>query len=257
MNAQGIKELLEQSQKIYTINNYLNKERFMSYAKVKYPLLSDRNAEALWAIWEMVCSGNVYKLRNVLDNNLEAAWKIAEGVYNSITKGAYVRFDYDYQPMTARWKIYYRHGEEGDMQTMELDLRDKEDAIKYALLLQQENVEILLRVDFYETVTRCDTERTEVPIYNGDIIFCNHTERFCFSDNSGAYVCCGDCYKKLLYTAGRGYLWRDEPNYEQDKHGNENRYNYHVFDGYDKSFRVVGNIYVDRSILVEKEEEDD
>lgn len=257
MNAQEIKDLLEQNHKIYTMNGYLNKERFKSYAQAKYPLLSDRDAEALWAIWEMICSGNVYKLRNVPDNNLDAACGIAEEVYNAITKGAHVRLDYDYQPMTARWKIYYRHGEEGDMQTMELDLRNKEDAIKYALLLQQEDVEILQRVDFYETVERCDTERTKVPIYNGDIIFCNHNERFCFSENSGAYVCCGDCYKKLLYTAGRGYLWRDEPNYEQDKHGNDNRYNYHVFDGYDKAFRVVGNIYVDRSILVEKEEEDD
>ena len=47
MNAQEIKDLLEQNHKIYTMNGYLNKERFKSYAQAKYPLLSDRDAEAL------------------------------------------------------------------------------------------------------------------------------------------------------------------------------------------------------------------
>lgn len=258
MNAQDIKTLLEQSHKIYTINGCLNKERFKSYAQAKYLSLSERDTEALWRIWETICSGNFYQLQNVPDKNLDAACVIAEESYNAIAKGAYIKSDYDHLPMTAQWKIYYRQEKEGDIQTMELDLRKREDAIKYALLLQQENAEILLRTDFHETIEVNDGKHSKVHIYDGDIIFCNDSESLInIFDESGAYVCCDNCYKRLLYTAGRGYLWRDEPNYELDKDGNDCRYNQHVFNGYGKTFRVVGNIYVNSSILVEEKEEEE
>lgn len=89
---------------------------------------------------------------------------------------------------------------------MSLNLREKEDILKYALLLQQEETEILHRVDFFERVqVSCGTsgsKRIELDIYDGDIIFCTEKDRFSWGDGSGAYLCIDGCYKRLMYTPG-------------------------------------------------------
>jgi hypothetical protein len=133
---------------------------------------------------------------------------------------------------------------------------ESDDVIKYALLLQQECIEIRCRLDFYETVeTRYGTDRTKVDIYDGDIIFCTDSDKWGLSDNSGVYLCTDDCYKRLMYTPGRGYIRRGEPDFEQYENGKDCIHNSYAFNSYDRKFKVVGNIYVDNSVLTERKEE--
>ena len=254
----NIKETLEQIKEVREWSFYVNKERFMGHAKVMYPTLDDREIESVWRIWEYVSTFNLCQLEAKSEALVLTSIKIAQAAYDSVCKGAHVRW-HDYTPKTNQWRVCYRHGEDGKIMQIDVDLREKEDVLKYASLLQQEEVEILHRLDFYEKVTvfcaSSDLKDKEISIYEGDIIFCTDKDRWFFSDNSGAYLCINGTYKRLMYTPGRGYIRRGEPDYEQDKDGNDCRYRNYVFNSYDRSFRVVGNIYVDNSVLIEKKEE--
>lgn len=250
----NIKETINQVEELRTWNNYVNKERFVSYAEVKYPL-TNRDAEALWRVWDYIVNLNWYKLQEVSDEKMEMVVSVAREVYESVCKGAHVHWREEF-PKTPRWRVYYRKGERVKIQQVDIDLLQKECVIKYALLLQQEGVEILHRLDYYETVeTSYGTERKKVDIYDGDIIFCTESDRWSLSDNSGAYVCMNGCYKRLMYTPGRGYIRRGELDFEQDDKGSDCRYRNYVFNSYDRKFQVVGNIYVDNRVLSEKKEE--
>ena len=254
----NIKETLEQIKEVRDWSFYVNKERFMGHAKAMYPTLGDREIESVWRIWEHVSTFNLYQLEEKSEDLILTATKIAQTVYDSICKGAHVHWRY-YTPKTNPWRVYYRHGEDGEVMQIDVNFREKEDVLKYASLLQQEEVEILHRLDFYEKVTvscaSSDLKGKEISIYEGDIIFCTDKDRWSFSDNSGAYLCINGAYKRLMYTPGRGYLRRGEPDYEQNKDGSDCRYRNNVFNAYDRRFWVVGNIYVDNSVLIEKKEE--
>ena len=45
----NIKEILEQLKEINQWRGYMNKERFISYAKAKYPF-DDKEAESMWKV---------------------------------------------------------------------------------------------------------------------------------------------------------------------------------------------------------------
>lgn len=255
----NIRETIEQVKQIREWNSYVNKERFASYAKAKAPL-TDRQAGALWKVWEHITALNWYELGKLPDETIQEATDTARETYEAITQGAHIHWR-ENTPKTPRWKIYYRHGEVGnEIQQMTLDLREKQDALKYALLLQQEGIEILHRLDYYKTVETYKADSTgkhpKIDIYDGDIIFCSDKDGWSWHDDSGAYLCTEDGYKRMMYTPGRGYLRRGEPDFEQDKDGDDCCYNSHVFNSYDRSFRVVGNIYVDNSVLIEKSKEE-
>lgn len=253
-----IKEILEQLKEINQWRGYVTKQRFVSYAKAKYPF-DDREAESMWKVWDNLATLNLYQLEKQSEGVILTAMDLAREVYEAVCNGGHIHW-HENTPTTPKWRVYYRIGEEFEMQHVELNLLEKEDVIKYALLLQQEGVEICHRVDFYRTIeVRCGTtgtsEQKEVDIYDGDIIFCTDKARLSWSDESGAYVCIDGYYKKLMYTPGRGYLRRGEPDFEQDKDDEDCCYNDHVFNSYDRRFWIVGNIYVDNSVLNEKKEE--
>lgn len=250
----NFKETINQIEELRTWNSYINKERFVSYIKAKYSL-TNSESDALWNVWNYITTLNTYKLQDVLDEKIELVMSVAREVYESVCNGAHVYWREEY-PKTPRWRVYYRKGERGKVQQMDINLREKEDVVKYALLLQQEGVEIFYRLDYYETVeTSYGTDRTKVDIYDGDIIFCTESDRWSLSDKSGAYVCTNGCYKRLMYTPGRGYIRRGELDFEQNKDGDDCRYSNYVFNSYNCKFQVVGNIYVDNSVLSEKKEE--
>ena len=254
----NIKETLEQIKEIRNWSFCVNKERFMGYAKAMYPTLGDREIESVWRIWENVSAFNLYQLKDKSEALILTAMKIAHTVYDSVHKGAHVHWS-NYTPKTNQWRVYYRYGEDGKVMQIDVDLREKEDVLKYASLLQQEEVGILHRLDFYEKVTvSCASsglKDKKISIYDGDIIFCSDEDRWSVSENSGAYLCIDGAYKRLMYTPGRGYICRGEPDYEQNKDGSDCRYNNYAFNAYDRRFWVVGNIYTDNSVLIEKKEE--
>lgn len=140
----NIKETINQVEELRTWNNYVNKERFVSYAEAKYPL-SNREAESLWMVWNYITTLNTYKLQDVSDEKIEQVMFIAREVYESVCKGAHIHWR-ENSPKTPRWRVYYRKGERDKIQQMDFNPREKEDVIKYALLLQQEGVEILHRL---------------------------------------------------------------------------------------------------------------
>ena len=250
----NIKEILEQLKEINQWRGYMNKERFISYAKAKY-LFDDKEAESMWKVWDYLATLNLYQLEKQSEAVILTAMDIAREAYEAVCNGGHIHWR-ENKPNTPKWKVYYRIGEEGEMQHIKLNLLEKEDVIKYALLLQQEGVEICHRVDFYNTVeVRHGDKREEIDVYDGDIIFCTDKDRFTWGEKSGAYVCIDGCYKRLMYTPGRGYICRGEPDYEQNRDGKDCRYNDYVFNSYDRRFQIVGNIFVDNSVLNEKKEE--
>lgn len=255
MQNESIKQLLETSNELSLWNGYVTKERFLGYAQAKYGYDKDR-AEVYFDVWSRIIRLDHWHLQKVEDLLLYRAIDIARGAYEAVCKGGHISVIAN-EPRTPKWRIYYRTEEGGEIRQMDINLREKEDVIKYAMLLQQEGVEIENRVDFYEHVSvrheRNERNGTKVAIYDGDIIFCSDTGRFSFADNSGCYVCMNGCYKRLVYTPGRGYIRRGELDIEQDKDDRDCRYNDYVFNSYDREFKVVGNIFIDRSILKEAE----
>ena len=135
----NIKETINQLQELRTWSNYVNKERFISYAEAKYPL-TNREAESLWRVWIYITDMNWYKLQEVSDEKMELVVSIAREVYDSVCNGAHVHWTEE-SPKTPRWRVYYRKGERGKIKQMDINLREKEYVIKYALLLQQEGIE--------------------------------------------------------------------------------------------------------------------
>lgn len=253
MQNESIKHLLETSREIREWNGYVTKERFLGYAQAKYGYDKDC-AEKFYHVWNHIIQLNFWRLEKVDDPVLYRAIDIARGAYEAVCKGGHISVIAN-EPRTPKWRIYYRTEEGGQILQMDLNLREKEDVIKYSLLLQQEGVEIVNRVDYYESldVLYRDKNGVKVAIYDGDIIFCSDTGRFSFADNSGCYVCMDGCYKRIVYTPGRGYIRRGELDIEQDKNDKDCRYNDYVFNSYDREFKVVGNIFIDRSILKETE----
>lgn len=250
----NIKETIGKVQILKDWSWCVNKERFMSYAKSKYPL-TNREAESLWMVWVYITTLDSYRLQDVSDEKMELAVSIAREAYEAVNNSAHVHW-HENLPKSPKWMVYYRQGGDGEIQRMGINLLESEDVIKYALLLQNEDIEIRHRLDFYETVeTSYGTDRTKVDIYDGDIVFCTELDRWSFSDNSGAYVCTDGCYKRLMYTPGRGYIRRGELDFEQDDKGNDCKYRNFVFNSYERKFKVVGNIYVDNRVLSEKKEE--
>lgn len=254
MQNESIKQLLEIAREIREWNGYVTKERFLGYAQAKYGYDKDCG-EYFYDVYIRITRLEHWRLEKVEDAALYRAIDIARGAYEAVCKGGHISVIAN-EPRTPKWRIYYRTEEGGQILQMDLNLCEKEDVIKYSLLLQQESVKIVNRVDFYKLVDvqySNSDKGTKIAIYDGDIIFCSDTGRFSFADNSGCYVCMDGCYKRLVYTPGRGYIRRGELDIEQDKDDKDCRYNNYVFNSYDREFKVVGNIFIDRSILKEAE----
>ena len=253
MQNESIKQLLETAREIREWNGYVTKERFLGYAQARYGYDKDC-AEMFFDVYSRITRLEHWRLQKVEDPVLYRAIDIARGAYEAVCKGGHISVIAN-KPRTPKYRIYYRTEEGGQILQMDLNLCEKEDVIKYSLLLQQEGVEIVNRVDYYESVEvrYKDKNEVKIAIYDGDIIFCSDTGRFSFADNSGCYVCMDGCYKRLVYTPGRGYIRRGELDIEQDKDDEDSRYNDYVFNSYDREFKVVGNIFIDRSILKEVE----
>lgn len=246
----NLKDFFTQVNEIVIIRGYVTRDRFIDFAKVKSGV-SEAEAEKLWKVWDFISTLNSYQLLKFDADVIDLAMSVARDVYSAIYNGAHIHWR-DNETKTPKWRVYYRCGTtQRTTEHMDVDLREKHEAIKYAMLLQREDVEVIYRLDFYQKVNIYNNDKAEVSIYDGDIIFCNVNDRISWGDVNGVYVCVDDCYKRLMYTPGRGYLRRGEPDFEQDRDGEDCRYNSHVFNGYNKTFRVVGNIYVDNSVLIE------
>lgn len=61
----NIKQILEQLKEINQWCGYMNKERFISYAKAKYPF-DDKEAEALWKMENLMVE-TVQQLQCIID----------------------------------------------------------------------------------------------------------------------------------------------------------------------------------------------
>lgn len=246
----NLKVFFEQVNEIVIIRGYVTRDRFIDFANAKSGV-SESEAEKLWKVWDFISTLNSYQLSKLEDDVIDLAMSVARDVHSAICNGAHIHWR-DNETKTPKWRVYYRCGTtQRTTEYMDVDLREKHEAIKYAMLLQREDVEVIYRLDFYQSVQVYNSDKAKVSIYDGDIIFCNVNDRLSWSDVNGVYVCVDGCYKRLMYTPGRGYLRRGEPDFEQDRDGEDCRYNSHVFNSYNKTFRVVGNIYVDNSVLIE------
>lgn len=246
------KEFIDQIKELYEFNSYVTNERFCHMATAMCGV-SEREARRMWRIYSNLVEYKWYKLQDESEEELNAVMAIARTAYKFVCEGAVV-FHTDSEPQTPCWKIYYRMGEDGEIRQMEIDLRKKADVLEYAELLRRENIEILRRIDFYETIelgTGANSEKLKV--YVGDIISCTDNRLYSLNNKEGVYICSAKGYKKLMYTPGRGYIRKGEPDYEQNEEGRDCLYSrWRICDGYDRFPRIVGNIYVDASVLKEE-----
>lgn len=234
----------------------VTRDRFVNYA-MSMKGMCEREAENAWKSWRIIADLN-WAEENFPNSLVGDVMDIAHNVYDSIYKGGSISYNAN-DPNTPKWRVYYREGEGGKVCSITVDLLRKEDVIAYSMLLQRDGVEILLRVDFVETIAvafklNTHTLPPEMDLYDGDIISCLQSSKSFFSESSGLYVCTDRGYKRLVYTPGRGYMVRGVPDFEQNFMGNDMCYSSHVFNSFDKEFSVVGNIYADCSVLKENRE---
>ena len=155
--------------------------------------------------------------------------------------------------------------DETEKQYSEMDLTCQDAYVTIGRMIDNGNTvhAIIRQCDRIDSTSCCISqepkERGARPfnVYDGDVILA-YLDRpdFWGSDarNCGLYVCTKGCYKKLLYTPGKGYVRKGEPDYDDDfklDTGNDS-FNSHVLTMSQK-WKRIGNIHVDVGFLIEKE----
>ena len=124
-----------------------------------------------------------------------------------------------------------------------MDFNEASQVIAYAGILRQGG-EIVAALDFVEKIS-CG-QSGYMDVFDGDIFAVYEENMWCRGCEDNLYVCDKGTYRRLLYTAGKGYLRKGEPDYDMD-----NAYNAYVLT-LCRNYTKIGNIYVDCSMLEDK-----
>jgi hypothetical protein len=135
-------------------------------------------------------------------------------------------------------KVFYREGKR--IISITFNLNDETDIVLYADFLKK-RPEIINIVDFIETINK---NKEYIDVFDGDVF--SARDDWDENQDGSIYACNNGCYKRLLYTRGKGYMREGKPDYDKGE------YNYHVLT-LKKSFKKIGNIYADASFLVESD----
>ncbi len=252
--------------KVHEIANYVSKDRFFLTAKAHFGIDNERKLETMYGVFSTI-HNYPYAIAN--DNEkfskyLPKALEIAEIAYGdrepyedrSIMGVSEESYSYGY--VDRRRYFYKRANTEEERKTAEIhsvdiNLRDKDDIISLAALVQSKDVHIVGVATQVGKIKEYG-DKEEKPFFDGDIVFVylKPTESMYYSwygDDAGVYIAEKDGgWRKLLYTPGRGYIMNDgKLDYENDTH-----YSDYKISKSGNGFRFVGNIHGDKSVLKDK-----
>ena len=167
--------------------------------------------------------------------------------------------------------VWFRVGDE-EMQLLELNITHPGDLAKIYDLYRRDEAEIICIVPCVDSLSLSDCSGNldsesgkELRVYDGDIFVVVNQEDGDFWDRSsenGVYVCLDGAYRRLLYTVGKGYVTpRGEVNVANDANKDdaygevftfdERKFNHYIVT-LDHSWRRIGNIHVDVTVLMEE-----
>ncbi len=238
--------------KSYTLNElstifynryHLTKDRFMYYFTTRYGY-SERDAlEAylLYSSFPRIISQGESKQEeiNKLDIILPQATEVVESFLSSWELRPKNIDSYDKELK----KIYYKVAEDTPVKELIIDVFKSEDIITYADILKSKPI-IIAMLSLCKTISYQDAnnQSQELHVFEGDIY--DTKDKF-YGNKSTLYVAETDnTFRALLYTKGKGYLYKGEPNYNDD-----GKYNSHVLTGYE--FHKLGNIHIDLHVLTD------
>ena len=234
---------LQQISEVIDYKYQLTRERFFYYFTHLYGF-SAKSIERYWETFHRFPRflGDP-KNHELLEDMLE---KVAE-VVGILRLDDAIPYRVKQHTKPVRKQIYYRRSEGGESQVVEVDFNEPAQVVAYAEILRQ-GCEIVAALDFVEKISA--GRDGYIDVYDGDI-FATYEDSTWFRGREDTIIVCnGGTYRRLLYTAGKGYLRKGEPDYDMD-----NAYNSHVVT-LCRNYSKIGNIYVDCSMLVDKADDD-
>lgn len=231
-------------------------------------------AQQLYAILKAIGQGlnGIYSLAyRVSNEQAELMLDIAKEARQRYNKIRHTILNVKGLPYQSDHIIVYWKDENGVIQSQERLIKDSETYHFVAEMMQKE-YEILAIIqqcdeiynprDYYGPRHDGKKVGSELYVYEGDV-FCvfNKTNDGCFGNSSdcGLYMATKDgCYRRLIYTPGKGYLRKSEPDVDDEaetiEFGNRkfNDYVLHL----SNRFCWVGNVYVDKEFLKENSHAD-
>lgn len=221
--------------------HYLTKERFMHYFTNMYGY-NDDSAIFLYDIFQKFPNNmRDEKAREHIQPLLLKCIEI-----KNIIQGSYVKrpknieriYDRDYR------KILYCENGSDKVKTMVLDFYNAENIITYAEILKRNPTDvIMLGLNCEVSVPNQIDDNKYLKIFEGDF-FDTHDE-YWSKKKSNVYLATDtkDTFQKLIYTKGKGYLMRGQPNIDTEE-GKKNNYALTL-----NKYRYMGNIHTDLYLL--------
>lgn len=227
--------------------------------------ISEREAMDMYSWFKDLSKGVLpYKDGAILkEEHIAKIVDIAEQAYTQHIKyehfisnihGFVYKAGYDYT------NVLYFIEREGEKKRLELSLRDQESYLLLADLIKQgyKIQSMACQADIvYSTNTYLGEANTDkVIIYDGDVILA-YVEKpeFWSTDHtkSGLYICRNGCYKRLVYTPGKGYIRRGRVDEDEDfevEINQKNCFRSTVFTMFQK-WEIVGNVHESIDFLIE------
>lgn len=254
MDFDRIKSSIELLDKINDMSRYVSKERFDLAAKVKYDIDDERRLDRLYGLFNQACKYPLGWTSPDLQDDLALAVNISEAAYHKGSVFKYLPTVTDDRTYDRR-RYYYTVGGNDTIYEADINLLDSQNIILLAELIKRDDVQFQNVVEYLGELTTAHEREKKYPYYEGDIVFLygDPTDRVFYDwyrSDAGVYLATADGWRKLQYIRGKGYLNKDsEPEYE-----NENCYTNYKLEASGKSFRIVGNIHKDVSVLIDKDD---
>lgn len=227
---------LEELREFYNSKGYITEERFYTLFNVRKGFDIDVVRQ-----WYKVFMNFPYNLHNVQE---EAEIKFIMQVvteYINERKNSFVnRMPYRYERKTNSAKIIYKENQTTEeLKEIELDLSSSEDILTYSDIIKRGEVVLHLH---YVDKHYISKQSKDLIFYEGDTY--HSKDDFWGNKKGNVYVATGNCFKRLNYIRGVGYVDGDgKPNYD----GSDGSFTSYAIAGY--KYEKMGNIHIDINFL--------
>lgn len=223
---------LEELHTIFNAKQYLPSDRFVYYFTLRYGY-TEKDAKEAYKLFSafptMVYQNNKYDLKEI-DKIIPLAIQIVEDLFKAWelnTKFEKIKYndEGDYRKF-----IYTQNGESKELV---INIHDTNDIITYAKVLKQD-IQPTALLKFIAEIE--DKNNQKLKVFEGDFFdtydgYYGAKSRVFIADSRGHF-------KHLLYTKGKGYLYKGEPNYDEEK-------TYSKYAVSMENWKKIGNIYTD------------
>lgn len=257
------KEFLDTFHKLRAISNKVYPDKY------KYTCLQEGIKETtamdMYAYFKMLMKGEMPYVDNKPLSDEQIAKIIDIGTRSQMSSFAryhlYIKDnEYNYQGKMVVWAP---KDDEKDIQYSEFSLRNVEDYVTIGDLIKS-GVNLYGILDQMDTIhnTSCCMSLTEkergsrsFKVYEGDVILAYLKNPRWWGDDArhcGLYLCQGKAYHKLLYTPGKGYIRKSQPDIDEEFELNigDDRFTSYVLT-LGQKWQRIGNINISTDFLTE------